>query len=171
MFCQAGASVRIRLLPVFRRFRRSPVISNLRSRSGLSQVHIHQRADREQLGGILLQSSIVQIHTEDRRQGLERSPRLDLGSGRKGLVCRCRHPRRTCASACTSSGKCSYPMAEPRSVRRNPRISAPRWSPSGYSELGSKWQYVDDGKFLIATYACRILLLAGHALPRIAAGP
>ncbi|PYX77881.1 MAG: hypothetical protein DMG66_06540, partial [Acidobacteria bacterium] len=40
-----------------------------------------------------------------------------------------------------------------------------------YSELGSKWQYVDDGKFLTPTYACRILLLAGHALPRIAAGP
>src|SRR5207249_10639512 len=44
----------------------------------------------------------------------------------------------------------------------------PRWSPSSYSELGSKWQYVDDGKFLTPTYACRILLLAGHALPRIA---
>ena len=112
MFCQAGASGRIRSFPVFRPFRCSPVISNLRSRSGLSrcqeqqlfprQVHIHQRAPGWHSSAVL-DSAVSQIHTEDRRQGLERSPRFDLGSGRKGLVCRCRHPRRTCASACRSS--------------------------------------------------------------------
>ena len=171
MFCQAGASVRIRLLPVFRRFRRSPVISNLRSRSGLSRS-THSPARRSRTVG--WHSSAVLDSANPYRRSSSRvgSDLLDLTWAADGKALyvvagiRAAHVllhvnlQGNARILWRSSGASGETLAYP-----------PRWSPSGYSELGSKWQYVDDGKFLTPTYACRILLLAGHALPRIAAGP